>query len=80
MDINRIPECDPAVARYAVVVATTVPVPGMCLTVTRFYAEWEYATNVYEAYRQALKPEFQKGVRLIRMDDVIEPGEIMDWN
>jgi hypothetical protein len=74
--INRIPECDPLTAYYMVIVG------GLSegLNVTRYYKEWEYASNVYEAYRQALKPEFQNKVRLVRMTSVIDPGEIMDWN
>ena len=80
MDIKQIPQCDPSEATYMVIVSSTIPVSYRWLGVTAYFKEWEYAANAYEIYRQALKPEFQSNARLVRLNNVIEPGEIMDWN
>jgi hypothetical protein len=73
--IDRIPECDPTEALYAVIAKSGFG----DYNVTRFYSGWEYASNVYEAYRQSFKPEFQHYVRIVSLTNVIEPGERIDW-
>lgn len=73
--IDRIPECDVTEALYAVILKSVFN----DYNVVRFYSGWDYASNVYEAYRQAFKPEFQTNVRIVSLTDVIEPGTVIDW-
>ena len=65
-----IPQCDPNVATYMVMVWGTIK---------GYYNEWDYASNVYESYRRLFNPHAQHNVRLIRCENAVEPGTEIDW-